>query len=53
MHFVTGMFNIFVSSRGPLLWANFVSGVILAAIGISLIVKSRDVVGFLFKKEDE
>ena len=57
MHFVTGMFNILASSRVPYFvpsqWINFVSGAILVAIGISLIVKSRDVAGFLFKNEDE
>ena len=53
MHVVTGIFNILASSRMPFLWANFVSGAILAAIGISLIVKSRDVAGVLFKNEDE
>jgi len=53
MHGVSGILNILANSRMPFVWINFVSGAILAAIGISLIVKSRDVSGFLFKNEDE
>ena len=53
MHLVTGMFNILASVKMPFVWINFVSAAILAAIGIFLIFKSRDVAGFLFKNEDE
>jgi hypothetical protein len=53
MHLITGIFSTLASSRGPFVWINFVSGAILAAIGISLIVTSRNIAGFLFKNEDE
>lgn len=53
MHVVTGIFTTLASSRGPFVWINFVSGAILAAIGIFLIAKSQDVARFLFKNEDE
>ncbi len=53
IHFVTGIFTLLASSKGPFLWANFVLGAIMAGIGIFLISKSRDVAGFLFKNDDE
>jgi putative Mn2+ efflux pump MntP len=53
MHFVTGIFNILVNSKVPFLWSNFVSGAILAGIGILFIVQSREVASFLFKNDEE
>ena len=53
MRFVTGIFNVLASSRAPFLWVNFVSGAILAAIGIYFIARSQNVAGCLFKGEDE
>ena len=52
-HFVTGIFTLLATSRGPFLLANFVLGAVMAGIGIFLIAKSRDVAGFLFKNDDE
>jgi uncharacterized membrane protein len=53
---ITGLFNMVrargVGSPGDY-WFYPVSSVILTAIGIYLIVKSRDVAEFLFKNEDE
>jgi hypothetical protein len=53
---ITGLFNI-VRARGSGYpgdsWFYPVSSMVLAAIGILLIVKSRDVAAYLFKGEDE
>jgi hypothetical protein len=51
-----GLYNMARSSRigSPLdFWLYPVSSVVLAALGICLIVKSRVVAEFLFKNEDE
>jgi hypothetical protein len=38
---------------GPFLWDNFLAGSIMVAIGIFLIIKSRNIAEYLFKGEDE
>ncbi|MGP8199906.1 MAG: hypothetical protein ACLQU4_10430 [Limisphaerales bacterium] len=53
MHFLSGIYNFFTNTRMAILSFNFLSGAVLAAIGILLIVKSRDVTGFLFKNEED
>jgi len=53
MHFLIGIWNIFTNTRTPILSFNFLSGAVLAAIGVFLIIKSRDVAGFLFKNEED
>lgn len=54
---ITGLFSAFqirgASSQGGYYWLYPLSSVVLVAIGIYLIVKSRDVAAFLFKDEDE
>ena len=42
-----------VGSRGEYFWLYPLSSVVLVAIGIYFIVKSRDVTAILFKDEDE
>jgi putative Mn2+ efflux pump MntP len=53
MHFVTGTFNVYANNRSLFLWSNFVSGAILAVVGLFFIVQSRSVAGCLFKDENE
>jgi multisubunit Na+/H+ antiporter MnhC subunit len=56
---ISGVFNIARASKAygsPNVydfWAYPISSVILLAIGVYLIVKSRDVTALLFKEEDE
>jgi len=42
-----------VGSRADYFWLSPLSSVIMIAIGIYLIVKSRDVAAYLFKDDDE
>ncbi len=53
---ITGLYNV-VRVRGAGgpgdFWFYPVSSLVLAAIGVYLIVKSRDVAAYLFKGEDE
>jgi succinate dehydrogenase hydrophobic anchor subunit len=53
MHFLSGLWNIFTDTRRPIISFNFLSGAVLVAIGIFLVIKSRDVAGFLFKNEED
>ena len=56
MHIVTGIFNLLANIntyRGGFLWSGFLTGSILAAIGIYFIVRSRNVAECLLKGEDE
>jgi hypothetical protein len=59
MHFVNGMISMgySINMNYPTnrmgLWSNFLTGAILAAIGICFLVKSRNVTECLFKGEDE
>ena len=53
MHFLNGIFNILAASRIQILGVNFLSGAILAVIGIFLIVKSQVIAGLLFKNEED
>ena len=57
MHCVSGLVNLIaaagVTGRTLFLWPNFLSGAVLAAIGIFLIMQSRAVAEFLFKDEAE
>ena len=54
---ITGLFSLVqvrgVGSRGDYFWLYPLSSVVLVAIGVYLIVKSRDVTACLFKDEDE
>ena len=53
MHFFTGMANVLANSRGQFFWVNFVSGGLLAAMGIYFITRSQIVAGYLCRGEDE
>jgi hypothetical protein len=54
---ITGLLTLVhargVGSRGDYFWLYPLSSVVLVAIGVYLIVKSRDVVELLFKGDDE
>jgi hypothetical protein len=55
---ITGLFQLLQyrgmgSQGGGYYWLLPFSSVILVAIGIYLVIKSRDVAAFLFKDEDE
>jgi hypothetical protein len=57
MHVATGALNILASTGnmrgGPFLWSNFLTGVVLAGMGVYFIVRSQNVAGCLFKGEEE
>jgi len=57
MHILTGLFNILAATGGmgarAFLWPNFLSGLVLAAIGICFIARSQNVAGYLLEGEDE
>jgi small neutral amino acid transporter SnatA (MarC family) len=59
MHLGTGIFNLLANinttytGRGYFLWSGLLMGLIVAAIGIYFIVRSRNIAGCLFKDEGE
>jgi hypothetical protein len=56
LHLVSGVLVVIATNSnfgGPALWSNFLTGLILAAIGSYLIVRSRNVAGCLLAREEE
>jgi hypothetical protein len=56
MHIATGILDVLASrvvSGAPLLWSNFLGGLVLVAIGFFFIAGGQSIATSLFKGEDE